>query len=144
MMSLPDPTFQCVALLLLILSGVSSSACRQTPRAEKPAAPTPQVAVSRNSAESPTPIPNNPMPSPEFDKPYPGTGTILIINRKEGWVEIKHEEIKGLMPAMEMEFWVKRRSLLDKISVGDHVDFTVVETRKGEYITQLKKTSTGP
>jgi len=30
--------------------------------------------------------------------PYPGTGTIILINRKEGWIEIKHEEIKGLMP----------------------------------------------
>ena len=140
-MSLSDRTFQCVALLLLILSGVSSSACRQAPQAEKAAA-TPPVTVSRNPAETPTPIPNNPMPSPEFDRPYPGTGTILIINRKEGWVEIKHGEIKGLMPAMEMEFWVKSRSLLDNVNVGDQVDFAVVETRKGEYITKLKKTST--
>jgi Cu/Ag efflux protein CusF len=142
-MSLHDRTFQWVALLLLILVGVSSSACRQAPQAEKPAATSPTT-LSRNPAETPTPVPINQMPSPEFDKPYPGTGTILIINRKEGWVEIKHGEIKGLMPAMEMEFWVKSRKLLDNLSVGDHVDFTVVETRKGEYITRLKKTSTGP
>ena len=84
------------------------------------------------------------MPSPIFDKPYPGTGTIMLINRKEGWVEIKHEEIKGLMPAMEMEFWLKSRSLVDHVSVGDRVDFTIVETRKGEFLTELKKTPAVP
>ena len=84
------------------------------------------------------------MPSPVFDKPYPGTGVIRIINRKEGWVEIKHEEIKGLMPAMQMEFWLKNRSLVDKVSVGDRVDFTIVETHKGEYLTKLKKASIIP
>ena len=68
----------------------------------------------------------------------------MIINRKEGWVEIKHEEIKGLMPAMTMEFWLKNRSLVDKVSVGDRVDFTIVETRKGEYVTKLKKAASVP
>ena len=68
----------------------------------------------------------------------------MIINRKEGWVEINHEEIKGLMPAMQMEFWVKDKSLLDKVNVGDRVDFTVVETKKGEYLTEIKRSSGAP
>ncbi len=68
----------------------------------------------------------------------------MLINRNEGWVEIKHEEIKGLMPAMTMEFWLKNRSLVDQVSVGDRVDFTVVETRKGEYVTKLKKAASVP
>ena len=66
----------------------------------------------------------------------------VMINREEGWVEIKHEEIKGLMPAMTMEFFVKTRSLLNEVQVGDRVDFTVVETGKGEFITELKKIQT--
>ncbi len=103
-------------------------------------APTPQ------RVETPSPVAGKPleMPSPVFDKPYPGTGVIMIINRKEGWVEIKHEEIKGLMPAMTMEFWLKNRSLVDTVSVGERVNFTVVETRKGEYITKLQKTPAIP
>src|SRR5438105_9738017 len=87
---------QCLALglwLLMILTVVLCPACRQQPQVEKPAAPTPQPAVSRTSLESPAPAPAKPfeMPSPVFDKPYPGTGVIIFINRKEGWVEIKHE-----------------------------------------------------
>jgi Cu/Ag efflux protein CusF len=109
-------------------------------------APTPQPAVAGNPVETPSPLAGKPlaMPSPVFDKPYPGTGVIMIINRKEGWVEINHEEIKGLMPAMQMEFWLKDRSLVDNVNVGDRVDFTIVETRKGEYLTKLKKTATVP
>ena len=78
-------------------------------------------------------------PSPVIGQPYPGTGVVKLINLKEGWIEIQHEEIKGLMPAMEMEWWVKDRSLLKSVSVGDTVDFTVVETGKGEFVTSLKR-----
>lgn len=85
------------------------------------------------------------VPSPPvINQPYYGTGVIKIINVKEGWVEIDHEEIKGLMPAMEMEFWVRDVSLLQSVSVGDRVDFTVIETGKGEYITELKKVAATP
>ena len=47
------------------------------------------------------------------------------------------------MPAMEMEWWVKDRSLLKSVQVGDKVDFTVVETGKGEFITELKRKPEG-
>ena len=76
-----------------------------------------------------------------MDKPYPATGVVALINKKEGWIEINHDEIKDLMPAMQMEFWVKEKSLLDKVKVGDRVDFTVVETKKGEYLTEIKRSS---
>lgn len=76
-----------------------------------------------------------------MDKPYPATGVVALINKKEGWIEINHDEIKDLMPAMQMEFWVKDRSLLDKVKAGDRVDFTVVETKKGEYLTEIKRSS---
>jgi Cu/Ag efflux protein CusF len=121
---------------LVILPLLLCATCRQQAKTEKaPAtAPAPPAAAS-------TPLG---MPSPELNRPYPGTGVVKIINRKEGWVEIDHEEIKGLMPAMEMEFWVKSRSLLDKVSVGVRVDFTIVETAKGEYLTQMKKVKSVP
>lgn len=79
------------------------------------------------------------MPVVIIDKPYPGRGIVRIINRKEGWVEIDHEDIEGLMPAMQMEFWVKDLSLLRNIRIGDKVDFVVVETGKGEFLTEIKK-----
>ena len=82
--------------------------------------------------------------SPVIGKPYPGIGVITIINVKEGWVEINHEPIEGLMPAMQMEWWVKDRSLFKNVQVGDKVDFVVVETGKGEFITEMKKAKTTP
>jgi Uncharacterized conserved protein len=78
---------------------------------------------------------------PVLNKPYPGTGVVGTINRQEGWIEINHEEIKDLMPAMQMEFNVKDKTLLDKVKTGDRVDFTIVETEKGEWLTEIKKIS---
>ena len=48
------------------------------------------------------------------------------------------------MPAMEMEYWVKKKSLFKGVRVGDQVDFAVVETGKGEYLTELTKVRTVP
>ncbi len=116
--------------LLVIVPAMLSASCRQTSKAPAAATPTPQTAVATNPLE---------MPSPIVGRPYPGTGTIILINRDEGWIEIKHEEIKGLMPAMTMEFWLKTKSLVDNVRVGDRVDFTIVEESHGEYITEIKK-----
>ena len=63
----------------------------------------------------------------------------VIVNRKEGWIEINHEDIPDLMPAMQMEFWVQKRSLLENVKPGDRVDFTIVETTKGQFLTDIKK-----
>ena len=118
------------ACFVMILTATLSVCCQQPPRVnDAPSTPAPLPPTA-------TPLV---MPSPVLGKPYFGTGIITIINLKEGWVEIKHEEIKGLMPAMTMEFLVKQNSLLNDVQVGDRVDFTVVETRKAEYITELKK-----
>lgn len=67
----------------------------------------------------------------------------MQINHQEGWIEINHEEIKDLMPAMQMEFWVRDKSLLDQVKEGDRVDFTVLERTDGEYLTELKKSTPG-
>jgi Cu/Ag efflux protein CusF len=88
----------------------------------------------------PTPIMGPPgYPPPVMNQPYAATGTVVLINRQEGWIEINHGEIKGLMPPMQMEFWVKDNTLFDNAKAGDRVDFTVVETPKGEYLTELKR-----
>jgi Cu/Ag efflux protein CusF len=79
------------------------------------------------------------VPGPVVGKPYPGKGVITIINVKESWVEINHEDIEGLMPAMQMEWWVKDRALLRNAKVGDKVEFVVVETGHGEFTTELKR-----
>ena len=117
--------------LLIVLVFISLPACTKHP-ANTAVAPQPSPSTSPpNLALS--------GPSPIIGKPYPGTGVVKIINRKEGWIEIDHEEIVGLMPAMEMEFWVEKRSLLDNVKVGQKVNFTVVETGRGQILTTLVK-----
>lgn len=90
---------------------------------------------------SPTPVNLTPIPVPTVivGKEYPAKGKVILINKKEGWIEIDHEEIKDMMPPMVMEWPVEPRSLMNQVKVGDQVDFIVVETGKGQIITKLKK-----
>ena len=119
--------------LLLIALLLAVTSCQKQKQAAQITRPTPATATSG-------PRPPG-FPPPVMNQPYPATGVVVLINRKEGWIEINHEEIKGLMPAMQMEFWVKNRSLLEKVKAGDQIDFTVVETETGEYLTELKRAS---
>ena len=118
----------CLSIIVPAILCVSCGERRS--RLEESAAPSPSPAANATPVQYPSPV---------IGQPYPGIGVVKLINFKEGWIEIQHEEIKGLMPAMEMEWWVKDRSLLKSVSVGDRVDFTVVETGKGEYIISIKR-----
>jgi Cu/Ag efflux protein CusF len=122
-----------LGLLMLSLMTLSISCRQPAPAVKDSASPTPTAMA--------TPIQ---YPSPVIGKAYRGSGVVKIINIKEGWIEIDHKEIPGLMPAMEMEYWVKKKSLFKGVRVGDQVDFAVVETGKGEYLTELKKSPTVP
>lgn len=128
-----EPSRRNVCSLLIILLLFLISSCQKQERAGQTAQPLPASST----------IPARPpgYPSPVMNQPYPATGVVVLINRKEGWIEINHDEIKGLMPAMQMEFWVKDKSLFDNARAGDRVDFTIVETEKGEYLTELKQAS---
>jgi len=119
-----------LAFWLLVLAALILS-CRARPVKSITSSSTPQTARTIDPLLGFPPV--------VLGKPYPGSGTVKIVNRKEGWVEIDHGEIKDLMPAMEMEFWVRDSSLMDAVRVGDKVDFVVVEDSKGQYLTQLKK-----
>jgi hypothetical protein len=127
---LKKPTFYFSLLTVLLLSALSLS-CKQGAQTSE-AKPSP----------SPTPVNLKPIaqpPLPVIGKPYPGKGVVKLINLKEGWIEIDHEEIKDLMPKMIMEWHVQKPSQLRKVKVGDNVEFTVVETGKGQFITELWK-----
>jgi Cu(I)/Ag(I) efflux system periplasmic protein CusF len=128
--------------LLIMLSATLSLSCRQSPQAANTGESPPPVPWK--TIEPPTQIgdaggtPTTPPPV-VVGRPYLGTGIVIIVNRKEGWVEINHEAIEGLMPAMQMEWSVKDRAMLKSIRVGDKVNFTIVETGGGEIITELKR-----
>ena len=73
------------------------------------------------------------------DGKYNGKGKVTKINSQIGSVEIDHQTIEGLMPAMQMEFYVSDKSLLTDLNMGDEVDF-VIEYKQGtEKIVQIKK-----
>ena len=72
-------------------------------------------------------------------KYYQSTGIITEVRPESGIVELKHEEIKGLMPAMTMMSYVKNKADLQNLKVGDAVDFTLEDDRGAEKISEIKK-----
>ncbi len=74
------------------------------------------------------------------DGNYPGKGKVTKINTELGSVELNHEEIVGVMPPMIMEFYVKDKSVLDGLKVGDNVDFVLEYKHPTETIVSIKKT----
>jgi len=121
-----------ILFLLVPLPAILFGSCQKQKTESKPASSTPKASSINGPPGYPPPVMN---------KPYPGTGIVVTINHDEGWIEINHEEIKELMPAMQMEFNVKDKSLLDKVKVGQRVDFTIVETEEEEYLADIKPVS---
>lgn len=73
------------------------------------------------------------------DGDYEGRGTVTKIDLGIGSVEMDHEEVVGLMPAMRMEFYVSDKKLLDGLSVDDTVDFIILYKGGSETITRIGK-----
>jgi Cu/Ag efflux protein CusF len=72
-------------------------------------------------------------------KTFVGVGFVSAVKPESSVVELNHDEIKGLMPAMQMEFHVKDKSLLTGLASGDRVEFTVEYGVGGIVITGVKK-----
>ena len=70
---------------------------------------------------------------------YHGVGTVTNLDPKVPMIEIDHEDIQGLMPAMEMQFRLKDKSLLDGIKIGDRIEFDVENGVGGMRVTAVRK-----
>jgi Cu/Ag efflux protein CusF len=70
---------------------------------------------------------------------HQGVGVVKGLNPKLPSIELDHEEIKGLMPAMQMQFYVRDSSMLDNLAVGEIVEFTVENGVGGLKIVSIKK-----
>lgn len=83
-------------------------------------------------------------PTPET-KSYYGAGVVTKIvlenpyDKSLASVELDHGEIVGLMPPMKMEFYVKEKSLLKGLKVGDKVDFTIEDTGGAERVSAITR-----
>jgi Cu/Ag efflux protein CusF len=89
-----------------------------------------------NNSSNPTPL--GPAAAVQTTS-YQGTGVVKRLDPKAPAIEIDHAEIVGLMPAMQMEFPVKEKTLLTGLAVNDRIDFTV-ENNVGEMkVIAIKK-----
>lgn len=118
-----------IAFLIAILS-----ACNQ-PAADNSVSnkPTPAGSIA---ASSPTPLPS---PSIPKNGDYDGKGVVTKLNLQNGSVELDHEAVKDLMPAMRMEFFVTEKKMLNGVKVGDKVDFVLRYKNPTETIVNIRK-----
>jgi protein SCO1/2 len=71
---------------------------------------------------------------------YELRGQVLAVDRDRQEVTIKHDDIRGLMPAMTMPFKVSEAALLNGLEPGDLVQGTLVVKEYTGYLTSLRRT----
>lgn len=129
---------------------IAFAACQQgtaPPAANQVLKPTSNISSANSATLSTNAAPNastNAAPAASVAdkakiKTYDGKGKVTKINLELVSVELDHEEIKGLMPKMTMEFYVKEKSELEKLKVGDTVDFVLEDNAGAEQITKITK-----
>jgi Cu/Ag efflux protein CusF len=120
-----------ILFLLALAACQQNSQPEAAKRVNKPAPTASATAPAVNSSNAAT---------PEVQaKYYNGTGKVTKINLQLGSVELDHEEIKGLMPKMIMEFYVADKSELNDLKIGDRVDFVLEDKAGAERISSIKK-----
>src|SRR5262245_63392258 len=73
------------------------------------------------------------------DRSYTLQGQVLSIDTPRKQLTVKHEEIKGLMPAMTMPYTVRETTLLDGLTLGDLINATLVIETNDAYLKTIKK-----
>src|SRR5262245_5689361 len=71
-------------------------------------------------------------------------GQLLSRKPARKMLTIKHEEIKGFMPAMTMPYEVRDAKLLDGLKAGDLITATLVVVSNGAYLSTIKKVGEAP
>jgi len=142
-------------LLLTLAAALAVYYGGREPRYRKAAQPTPQAGAAPSpipwkTIEPPAQVGGAAAGTPQAQrtpvpvKSYSGLGVVRLVNPEEGWLEIDHEEIKGFMAAMQMEWSVRDKALLKSVRVGDRVNFTIEDDNGTEVITELKKAPAAP
>ncbi|MBI3402520.1 MAG: SCO family protein [Acidobacteria bacterium] len=71
-------------------------------------------------------------------------GQVLSIEPAKKYITVKHEEIKGFMPAMTMPYEVRDEKVLDGLKPGDLVKATLVVISNGAYLSMILKVGEAP
>ena len=124
------------SILFVTLLAMLACSCGSKPEATPTTVSKPTPFPSIAAPASPTPVPTPLIPK---DGDYDGTGVVTKIDIKLASVEVNHEEIKDLMPAMQMEFFVSDKKLLDGLKVGDKINFVVRYKHPTETIVEIRK-----
>ena len=77
-------------------------------------------------------------PIPEENPSYAATGLVTEVNESDKTLSIDHEEIKGLMPEMEMEFPFPGDSPVDSNLVGRRIDFNMKKEGDDYRVSELR------
>ena len=71
-------------------------------------------------------------------------GQVLSLEPARKLLTIKHEEIKGFMPAMTMPYEVRDAKLLDGLKAGDLINATLVVVSNGAYLSTITRVGEAP
>ena len=71
-------------------------------------------------------------------------GQVQSLDTPRKLVVVKHEEIKGFMPAMTMPYEVDAPKLMDGLAPGDLINASLVVFSNGAHLTAIKKVGTAP
>ncbi|MFM8534939.1 MAG: SCO family protein [Acidimicrobiia bacterium] len=75
---------------------------------------------------------------------YQLTGQILVVKPETSELLVKHEDIKGFMPAMTMPYTVKDAALLKDKTAGDLITATLNVAPGGPFLSAIVKTGAAP
>jgi protein SCO1/2 len=78
------------------------------------------------------------------DRRYPLHGQVVTLEPSRKVVTVKHDDIKGFMPAMTMPYEVQDAAALDGLNPGDLIDATLVVFSNGAYLTGIRRLGTAP
>lgn len=77
--------------------------------------------------------------APVQNRSFEATGEVLNVSPVDSRITIKHTAIPDFSGSGDTEFPVSDKQLLDKISGGDLVRFTITETRGDVRVTQIER-----
>ena len=77
-------------------------------------------------------------------KRYPLTGQVLSVNAERQELTVKHEDIRGFMPAMTMPFKVRSQEEFGRWKPGDVIQATLVVEETTGYLEDITKTGEAP
>jgi len=75
---------------------------------------------------------------------YTLQGQVQSLDTPRKLVTVKHEEIKGFMPAMTMPYEVADPKALDGLAPGDLIDAKLVVFSNGAHLVEIRKVGTAP